>query len=252
MNSPHLLQQTPRMRPQGFTLIEILVVTVIFAFIGVVSASVLYGEISAQEKIERHNDALSHWQRGMRRLANDLDQVVDRTIREEYDDIGLSFEGEEDTFTFTRNGWSNPLLLKRSFLQRIEYKLEEADEDSPFYDRDNRGQQHLYRYYWTVLDRAQDTLPRKQLLLPYVNEIEVFYLNNQGKWNSQWPEDRFSSIASSTDPTNGDINGNAPANEENIEDPNENSISPPPKAVRLVIESEEYGELERIITLGRI
>lgn len=247
MNGPHSLQQTPHIRPQGFTLIEILVVTVIFAFIGVVSASVLYGEINAQEKIERHNDALSHWQRGMRRLANDLDQVVDRTIREEYDDIGLSFEGEEDTFTFTRNGWSNPLLLKRSFLQRIEYKLEEADEDSPFYDRDNRGQQHLYRYYWTVLDRAQDTLPRKQLLLPYVSDVEVFYLNDQGKWSSQWPEDRLNTLntgALGNESGNDNTNGN--------QDPNENSISPPPKAVRLVIESEEYGELERIITLGRI
>ena len=44
------------------------------------------------------------------------------------------------------------------------------------------------RGYWSVLDRAQDTLPAYQTLLRDVEQIEFYALDSGGNEHSFWPQ----------------------------------------------------------------
>ena len=79
-------------------------------------------------------------------MQRDIEQVVPRTVRDEYGDAQSPLVGGED-LQLTRAGWRNPGGRQRSTLQRVGYALEE---------------QQLVRYCWSVLDRAQDSEPLEQ------------------------------------------------------------------------------------------
>lgn len=66
----------------------------------------------------------------------------------------------------------NPLGEKRSELQRVAYVLEENT---------------LYRYYWNVLDRAEDSTPTIQELLTNVDAAEAAVIDIGGNEHSTWP-----------------------------------------------------------------
>jgi len=156
---------------QGFTLLELMIAIAIFAVVGVLSGQMLNNIIRQQEIIESRGQRLSDLQRGMNILQRDIAQLTNRAIRDEFGDPRPAvIIDDELPLEFTRQGWRNPLGQTRSELQRVAYELREDK---------------LYRYYWTVLDRAQDTEPLEQVLMEGVLDAEFAGLDGNG---DQWPQ----------------------------------------------------------------
>lgn len=156
---------------RGFTLLELLVALSIFAIVAVLAygglGSVLDQRIATGESAER----LASLQKTYLIMQRDIEQVVPRPIRNEFGDE-TSVVSSEPYFQLTRGGWRNPLGNPRSTLQRVGYTLEE---------------QQLIRHSWLVLDRAQDSEPRRQVLATGINSIQVRFLDTDNNWHDQWP-----------------------------------------------------------------
>ncbi len=75
----------------------------------------------------------------------------------------------------------------------------------------------LYRSQWAVLDRAQDSTAQERALLADVTAVEVQLLDPEGKWHSDWPPVTAPTVT--------------------------------PKAMEVVVELEDWGEVRRLFLL---
>lgn len=192
----------------GFTLLELLVALSIFAIVAVLAygglGSVLDQRILTEESAER----LADLQKTYLIVQRDIEQLVPRAIRDEFGDGRAAINGAT-RFWLTRGGWSNPLNNPRSSLQRVGYALEE---------------QQLMRYSWLVLDRAQDSEVREQVLASQITAMRMRYLDGDDAWQEQWPPEQ---VTQSGEPPSGEL----------------------PKAVEMTLEHEHYGEIRWLFQL---
>jgi general secretion pathway protein J len=155
----------------GFTLLELLVALAIFSLIAVMAYGGLETVLRQQARTEENAESLAMLQKTYLVLQRDIEQVVPRTIRDEFGDPQAPLIGTS-LFQFTRGGWNNPANHPRSSLQRVGYSLEDRQ---------------LIRYAWQVLDRAQDSAPTRQPLAEDIESMQVRYLDDAGNWQEQWP-----------------------------------------------------------------
>lgn len=192
----------------GFTLLELLVALAIFAIVAVLAygglGTVLDQRILTEESAER----LAELQKTYLIVQRDIEQLVPRAIRDEFGDEQAAISGAAQ-FQLTRGGWRNPLNNPRSSLQRVGYALQE---------------QQLIRYSWLVLDRAQDSEPREQVLATGIDSISVRYLDIDDSWQEQWPPELVTG------------SGERPPDEL-------------PRAVEMTLEHEHYGEIRWLFQL---
>ncbi len=194
---------------RGFTLLELLVALSIFAVIAVLAYGGLGTVLDQRSATEASAERLAALQKTYLIIQRDIEQLVPRPIRDEFGDPAPAIIGGT-AFQLTRGGWSNPLGTRRSSLQRVGYALEE---------------QELIRYSWLVLDRAQDSLPRRQVLVDDVNSMRVRYLDAEDNWQDQWPPaQQTAGIANA-------LAGN------------------PPRAVEITLQHEQYGEIRWLFQL---
>jgi general secretion pathway protein J len=164
---------------QGFTLLELLVALAIFAVMSVMAYSGLDIIIKARLQTDQHATKLAHLQIAFSFIKRDIEQYINRPIRDQYGDKQLTLQGTRSNIALTRAGWHNPMPQShraRSSLQRVAYLIEDKV---------------LIRSYWWVLDRAQDTRPRKMNLLNEVNELQIRYWDKNLQWHEQWPPSNF-------------------------------------------------------------
>ena len=201
-------------RQSGFTLLELLVAIGIFALMAAMAYGGLNNLIESRQITDQHAARLTQLQTTFLWLGRDIEQTVNRRIRDEYGDSQLALSSTEVgryQLELTRGGWRNPVGRARSNLQRVAYSV-----------RENQ----LIRFYWNVLDRAQDSKPLEVVLLDGVERIELRFLyatvagQNQGQqqWVDDWP-------------------GNALGVQ-----PSEN----PPLAVEVTLETEAEGRISRL------
>lgn len=157
---------------RGFTLIELLVALFIFAILAVMAYASLQSVLNARDLIEKKMDRLAEVQMFFSILGRDIEQAINRQIRDNYGEHQSSMVGDSSVLEFTRTGWRNPAGFARSHLQRIGYRLED---------------EQLMRFSWRVLDRAQDSEATDSLMLEGVDEFELRYMDKDLKWQSQWP-----------------------------------------------------------------
>ena len=156
----------------GFTLVELLVALAIFAVIAVMAYGGLSTVLQVHSHLEQQGTQLAHLQIAFTWLERDLEQIVDRPIRDEYGEKQPAIQGNLQQLELTRTGWRNPAQQSRSTLQRVAYHLEDKN---------------LWRSYWQILDRAQDSRPLQVDLLSNITELQLRYLDNNLQWHEQWP-----------------------------------------------------------------
>ena len=162
---------------RAFTLIEVLVSLAIFSIMAALAYGALGRTLDSAELLNDRMDRLQAIQRTMRLLSEDLQQLSPRPIR---DELGDGFAPALDTdfqsgfaLELTHGGWSNPIVLPRSTLQRSAYRIEEDE---------------LIRYHWMVLDRTLANVPVSVALLDGVDRILFRFLQTNGEWTEQWPQ----------------------------------------------------------------
>ena len=162
------------MRQQGFTLLELLVSLAIFALIGAMAYGGLQQVLEQRQATEAQSQQLADLQKSYRIMQRDLEQVINRGIRNQFGDPidalvgGSGYDGIE----FSRAGHANPAGFLRSDLQRVAYV---PDQDT------------LLRRTWRVLDRAQDSLPDEEVLVEGLQQFTIRFLDDADEWRDNWP-----------------------------------------------------------------
>lgn len=193
-------------RESGFTLLELLVALSIFALLAAMAYGGLNTVLKARAETDRQAERLTQLQNTFFWLGRDMEQTVNRPVRDEYGDPQAALSGVEIgdyRLALTHGGWRNPVDRPRSSLQRVAYGLRD---------------EQLVRVYWNVLDRAQDSQPVENVLLDGVERLELRYLDTKKEWHDDWPPA---------------ITGTAPN-------------TAPPLAVEVTIETKAEGRITRL------
>lgn len=167
-----------RSHQQGLTLIELLIALAIFAVMAA-SMFVAFDNVQkAKEITDRSSLRLKQYQSAFNRIAQDLQQIYPRPVRDENGDKEYALDYVEGAeFKFTRTGWSRSSFFTqhpRSELQRVFYYLEDGK---------------LMRAYWRTLDRPVQDQPVRSVLLEGVSELRFKFI--------------YKNLADSNDPVNG-------------------------------------------------
>ncbi|MDX1454029.1 MAG: type II secretion system minor pseudopilin GspJ [Gammaproteobacteria bacterium] len=161
---------------RGFTLLEMLVATAVFALLAAMAYGGLNAMIRQKEITEASQQELADFRRAITLLERDLAQVQARPIRDAVSGQPVpALTGGVAGFwaiELTRGGWRNPAGLQRSTLQRVAWSLEGGE---------------LVRLSWPVLDQAQDATPLRVVVLEDVEALDFRYLDAGNEWQEQWP-----------------------------------------------------------------
>jgi general secretion pathway protein J len=158
---------------RGFTLLEMLVALTVFAVLGLMSSQMINRVLDVHNAAIARGDRLTELQRAMQILQRDVLEITARSVRDEMGDPLPSLRvGTDILLELTRSGWRNPLGQRRSELQRVAYQLRDGT---------------LTRYYWNVLDRAEDSEPVTQELLHDVAEATFYAVDVSGNAHAYWP-----------------------------------------------------------------
>jgi general secretion pathway protein J len=163
-------------RAAGFTLLEVLFAMSIFAVIGLGANQMLRTVIDTHTKTKTQINDFSDLTRAFAVMERDLTQAVPRSVRDEYGDPlpSMLLATGPYLLELTRTGWSNPIGLSRSNLQRVAYELNSDGE--------------VLRHFWLVLDRAEDSEPITQTILSGVEDFRVRMLTEDGDTTNIWPD----------------------------------------------------------------
>lgn len=156
----------------GFTLLELIVVLLVFSVMSVMAYGGLRSVLDSRAAVEASLDRTADFQRGFRKLREDLRLLRARSIRDGFGDRQPAFVSERDqVISFTRGGWRNPLYAPRPTLERVRYRLTNGV---------------LYRDSWRVLDQAQDSQPVELALLSGVDRMQFRFMDAAREWQSEW------------------------------------------------------------------
>jgi general secretion pathway protein J len=199
-----------RQRQRGFTLIEILVATVILAVMGVMAYRGIAEARVAVVNAEGHLDRLRHVQRTLQIIVTDFRTLTERPVREPIGDGSRATLIRDPNgiaiVELSRAGWPNGAGTPRGTMQRIVYRIEEGK---------------LIREHWNAMDGTLATLPVKRELIDRVERVDIRYLTGGREWVAEWPQ--FG----------------------NIEE-----LYQRPLAVEVTLEFEDYGEIRRLIEVS--
>lgn len=212
----------------AFTLLEMMIAVSITALIGISSTNLLSNIINTKKATDDRSEQLTTLQRFNQVVSRDAEQLINRSIRDEYGDTqpALIVEGTHYLAEWSRLGWRNSPINEnpRSTIQRVAFQTFDIDEEECKQAKErleNWGNPSpdglcLVRYFWPVLDRSGDSEPTTQIILDLIESIEIELLvenesmvggaasgeNNTASnntsteasapsettWHSQWPE----------------------------------------------------------------
>lgn len=197
---------------KGFTLLEVMIAISITAMIGVASTNLLSNIIETKRVTDQRSEQLITLQRFNQFISRDVEQIINRSIRDEYgdDQAALIIDDSDYLAQWTRLGWRNSPITEdpRAEIQRVAFQTFDINDEEceaaklrlESWGRLEPEGYCLVRYFWPVLDRASDTEAKTQILLDLVEEIEIELLTTtqvleddqtgivpEQKWHSQWP-----------------------------------------------------------------
>lgn len=161
----------------GFTLIEVMVATLITAVLATMGLALLTNALRTQEQLEATMDSVQELELARAVIRRDLSQLVSRRWRVDFGEFSSGdFEGGtdlrgEDLMVFVRNG---RITLGRaeslSSLEQVEYAFEDGA---------------LIRRSGLHINSAQDVEKRSRVLLSGLEEVRVRFRNASG-WSDVW------------------------------------------------------------------
>jgi len=202
-------------KQQGFTLLELLIASIIFAIMAVMAYGGLDNVISNSQASKQALKRLQQIQQSVSVLNRDFRQLIPRPIRDEFGNTQpyLSAGNNIDYLVeFSRGGRVNPGGLLRSTLLRVAYQFDEET---------------LVRLQWPQLDRTQEQEPKKTTLIDNLEAVTIRFLDPAGEWQEQWPPLNAASV---------DASGTAVA-----------TIYP--LAIEIILQLKDWGDIRRLYQL---
>ena len=227
---------------RGFTLIEVLVAV----FIAFVMFAMGYGTINqaltTRGALKEKQARLIELQTAVRVLEQDFVQLTPRPVRQPIGDEpsqpalqgsanGTQSSGSVSSLgggsstpsasttggapplvALTRSGWANPTGLQRPAEQRVAYFFENGT---------------LRREYWYVLDPTLSSTTARRDLLTKVKSVTFEYLDLTHNWQPQWPPATVAGPQA--------LEGN---------------LRIRPLAVRVTLDTEDFGKIARIFEVA--
>ncbi|MEX1221517.1 MAG: type II secretion system minor pseudopilin GspJ [Idiomarina sp.] len=174
--------QSSRMQ-SGFTLVEVLVVMMIFAVIGMASYQVVNGMINTEQQSSARQSELEKLQYAMLIMERDIRQIVARPVRGAQGDNANMYvttdrdltNSDSGTLGFVRTGWQNPGdMFPRSALQPVVYRI--------YNDQ-------LQRVSYPYVDQVGAD-PNIQVVMQPVSELRFRFIANNTNvapnWQDEW------------------------------------------------------------------
>jgi general secretion pathway protein J len=152
------------MNSRGFTFIEMLLASAIFALIGLASVAVLDSVTRSDTASQQAMARLQRLQQAMMILDRDLWQITPRHIR-------VSGEAPNKTTLAGGQNWLESDDDGLSFSQLVGYRL-----------RENK----LERMFYLYPDAVTGTEPQVQVLLEDIDSLKVRFLDAEGVWQESW------------------------------------------------------------------
>jgi len=199
-------------KQQGFTLLELLIASIIFALMAIMAYGGLANVMDNSEASKLALHRLKQLQQTVSVLNRDFSQLVSRPVRDEYgNQLPPLAAGTNIDYLveFTRGGRNSPPALARSSLVRVAYRL---DEDK------------LVRLHWPQLDRSPNMEAKQTVLIDDIESISIRYLAQNNEWQQQWPP------LNAAEPT---IDGQPAAPER-------------PDAIEIVLQLNDWGDIRRL------
>lgn len=156
----------------AFTLLELLVSLALFAILSIVAYGGLQSVLNARHQTEQQAQRLTELQMLFSIMGRDIEQIIQRGIRDNFGDRQAALSGDTNHLEFSRTGRRNPGGFARSHLQRVGYLWQEDE---------------IRRRSWRVMDRAQDSAFQEGVLATDIQALEFRYLDEQLQWHSRWP-----------------------------------------------------------------
>jgi type II secretion system protein J len=91
--------------------------------------------------------------------------------------------GSPPLVTLTRVGWTNPVGIQRSEMQRVVYTIENGA---------------LTRSYYPVLDATEAVTPVKRVLIEHVKSFNLRLMDEGHNWQSAWPPQTVGGVPQQT------------------------------------------------------
>jgi general secretion pathway protein J len=179
---------------RGFTLVELIVALFISAIMFAFGYRALSQAISSRREVEEQSTRLLALQQAIRIIEQDFELLQPRPVRNLIGDgyqpaiiaaaptgtgsistqlSGSSVSGATPPLvTFTRTGWTNPVGIQRSELQRVSYAIENGS---------------LTRSYYPVLDVTEAAIPVKRVLIEHVKSVTLRFMDAGHNWQTSWP-----------------------------------------------------------------
>ncbi len=194
---------------RGFTLIEVLVSSVILALLSIIAHNGVAETRRTVEAARENMARVREVQRAVTLLTSDFRQVAPRPVRQQVGD-GYRPALFRDPNTIgvvelSRAGYTNTAGSPRGTTQRVIYQLEDRT---------------LVRRHWNVTDATLANEPFTRNLLTGVESFQVRYLNAGREWQPQWPP---------------------------LGAPGDTGLRLRPLAVEIVLVLTDYGEIRRVV-----
>lgn len=207
------MSPSPRNKQQGFTLLELLIASIIFAIMAIMAYGGLDNVLSNSQASQKALSRLQQIQQSISIISRDFSQLVPRAVRDEYGNIqpALSTANDIDNLVeFTRGGRPNPANLLRSTLVRVAYQF---DEDK------------LVRLQWPQLDNAPGTEAKKTTLIDNLEDVSIRFLDENAEWQEDWPPANTGASIS-------------------------NTLAKQPLAIEVVLNLSDWGEIRRLYAMN--